>query len=346
MELDVLVNLQSDNTYRLVELSPELQSLLEENNESLYIKASTEENDIVLCSETQTFQLKQRNHSNTVLLMKYLGLGDNTLQSYSLQSNVFEIKPIKGTISPINIPIYDGQGNFIKNGNNITVQYLKDNSPISTNEFDKVWFELNGSQLNDRAIILSRDFINKSLHLLIMSIMAANLDINELSLIEVYKTLSEDDDYSIDIVETILRKYSNEDSEPFSLNKIKIAQWYGIESLKKFASNDKLISPSEFLIKWKSEFPPFFDISIDLPLLKGYYVKPLPDRIKYMPWDKLSKDINERLNTLFKNQSTWELDDLIPYIQEFNTKNLKFENFIMKFAKKKKIGKKIIITSR
>jgi len=344
-EIGIFAHLKADPSYRLIELSPEILKVVE-NDEPLYIKASSDDTDVVLCSNTKTFQIKQRNHSNTVILMNHKNNADDiSFWGYSSQSSVFECRPSSGSIDVDGIPIYDGQGNFRKSGSSITVDYLKKNAPISDDEFEKAWFELNGSALDGQAIILSKDFITRSLHVIIMSIMASNLDFNELSLIEVYKTLSKDDDYSIDIVETVLRKFANEGREPFSLNKEKVAQWYGIESLRKYAS-EKYISPSEFFIKWKSEFPPFFECSIDLPLLNGFFVRPLPDRIQYVSKYDLPKDINDRLHILFKMQSIWELNDIIPFIEEFNIKGLKHENFIMKFAKKKKVGKKTYIAPR
>lgn len=350
-EIGIYANLTSDPSYRLIELSPELQNIIEKNEEPIFIKASNEEGEIILCSKSKTFQIKQRNHSNTVLLMDSKVNSSETEKNnrsfwgYSSQSSVLECNPTSGNIDVKGIPIYDGQGNLKNNGQEVSLHYLKDNAPISDLEFEKAWFNLNGSSIDGQAVILSHDFITRSLHVLIMSIMASNLDFNELSLIEVYNTLSEDDDYTIDVVETVLRKFANEDIEPFSLNKEKIAQWYGIESLKKFASK-KYISPPEFFIKWKSEFPPFFECSIDLPLLNGFFVRPLPDRIQYLSKNDLPRDINNRLNVLFRSQSTWELNDMIPYIEEFNTKGLKYDNFIMKFAKKKKVGKKVYITPR
>lgn len=348
-EIGIYANLNSDTSFRLIELSPELLEIIENDEEPIFIKASSEESDIVLCSKTKSFQIKQRNHSNTVMLMDSKNSCEEEkggpFWGYSSQASVFECKPTSGKIDVRGIPIYDGQGNFKKGGLETSLEYLRENAPISDFEFDKAWFNLNGSSINGQAVILSHDFITRSLHVLIMSIMASNLDFNELSLIEVYKTLSEDDDYTIDVVETVLRKFSKEDKEPFSLNKEKIAQWYGIETLRKFGS-EKYISPSEFFIKWKSEFPPFFECSIDLPLLNGFFVRPLPDRLQYLSKYELPKDINERLRILFKLQSTWELNDIIPFIEEFNSKGLKFENFIMKFAKKKKVGKKIYVTPR
>lgn len=345
-EIGIYSNLQDDPCYRLIELSPELLEIIEKNEEPIFLKASNDESDIIICSNSKTFQIKQRNHSNTVMLMNHKNddKGDS-FWSYSKQSSVFECKLGTGSIDIKDIPIYYGQDTSKISDNSVSVDFLKENSPISDLEFEKVWFNLNGSAIDGKAIILSHDFITRSLHVLIMSIMASNLNFEELSLIEVYQTLSEDDDFTIDIVETVLRKFANESREPFSLNKEKIAQWYGIESLKKYASQ-KYISPSEFSIKWKSEFPPFFECSIDLPLLSGYFVKPLPDRIQYVSKHDLPDDINERLKILFKLQSSWELNDLIPFIEKFNVKGLKYENFIMKFAKKKKVGKRIIITPR
>lgn len=343
--IQVFTNLDCDSSYKVVELTDGLMEFIEKESGPLYFKSSNDDSEAVLCTKDKTYEIKQRNHSNTLLVMTKDQTA-NSLNGYSLQPSIYELKPTKGSIDIDGIPIYDGQDSerIENNTNNISIDDLIKNSAISEKEFGSVWFNLNGSSINGTAVILSDDFITRSLHLLIMSVMASNMDLNELSLIDSYKSI-DDEEYTIDLVETIIRKFSENDIEPYKLDKSKISKWYGIVALKKFTSKHP-IEPSEFLIKWKSEFPPFFECSIDLSLLSGHFVRPLPDRVKYINEKYLSDDIVIRIKELFKLQSVWDLNELVPFIKKFNTKGLKHENFIMKYAKKKKVGKKFIITQR
>lgn len=346
VEIDIHANVQQNYSYKLMELSPALLAVIEENRETLQIKAPKDDSEIVMCTADQTFGIRQRNHSNTVMVMKQQTVHERTHYcGYSTMSSVFEVKKVKGTIRTAEIPIYDGQGSISNIDELMKLDDLKRVSAISDMEFDPLWFQLNGSSLYGIAVILSDEIITRTLHVMIMSIMAASLNFEELSLIEVYKSMEDDPDFTIDVVETVLRKFTTGDIEPFSLDKTLVAQWYGMESLKRNCRG-KPIDLSGFLIKWKSELPPFFECPLDIPLLSGHYVMPLPERIQYMSKLELPGDIKNRLKYLFRMQAIWKLEDLVPFIEEFNTKGVKNENFIMKFAKRKKQGKSIIITQR
>lgn len=345
-EYEVHANVPQSYSYRLMELTPELLKVIEEKKEPLVLKAPTSKSEVVLCTSSETFALRQRNHSNTVMMTKEGERdGKKFFCSYATLSNVFEVRKSEGHIITEGIPLYDGQNKITNTGESVTLDELKTRSAISDLEFESNWFALNGSSLNGQAIILTDDIITRTLHVMIMSIMASSLDFSELSLIEVFQSMGEDPDITIDIVETVLRKFVTNDREPYQLNKAKVVQWYGIETLRRHCRT-KPIELSDFFIKWKSELPPFFESSLDIPLLRGNYAMPLPERIQYVSKLELPSDIQNRLKVLFKLQSSWNLTELAPFIEEFNHKNVKIENFVMKFAKKKKQGKKIIITQR
>ncbi|KAH3679767.1 hypothetical protein WICMUC_000733 [Wickerhamomyces mucosus] len=344
---DIVADVQLDNSYKVIELPIEILNILQDGKEELLqIKSLDENSDIVLCSENKTYQIKQRNHSNTVLVMS--NDNDDVLYGFTKLNSVFECHEIEGSIDINNIQIYNGQ-DIDKSQNNIEI--LKLNSLISKNQFDLKWNELNGSSIDEIPIILSKNFITKSLHILIMNLLANNysIDNDKFSLIQCFNLIKFDlNPISIDIVKTILIKFSsiNQDKELiFQLNKLKISKWYGIISLEKYCFNNS-IPINEFLINWKSEFPPFCPSLIDLNLLKGSYFISSRDEIRYIS-SNLPPNINDRLNYLFNLQKNWDLIDLIPFIEEFNTKNINFEKFIVKFAKRQKIGtNKFIISSR
>jgi sister chromatid cohesion protein DCC1 len=345
-QFDIYANVPQTYSYKLMELNPELLQVIQENKESLQLKAPRDDSEIVICTKDQTFRVRQRNHSNMVMIARQGRKDDNNFFcAYTKMSSVFEVKKFTGKIDLSGIPLYDGQDSISKLRNSVTIDELKKVSAISDGEFDTMWFSLNGSSYNGIPIVLTDDFITRALHVMIMSVMAESLNFDELSLIEVYRSMEEDSDFSIDIVETILKKFATGEEEPFTLDKTKVATWYGIESLRKHC-NSKMIDVSDFLFKWKSDLPPFFECPIDIPLLKGHFVTPLPERIQCISKLELPSDIQSRLKHLFKLQATWELQDIVPFIEEFNLKGVKHENFIMKYARKKKQGKKIFISQR
>lgn len=346
----MLSDLKLDRSYKFLELTPDLLKIIEKKKEKLILKAPNDDSDIVLCTSYATYQIRQRNHSNTVLVMEDTS-GEHKgyleeFHGFASMSSVFETKKVKGSVYVDDLPIYDGVELELKH-DSVLIDHVRERSAISEKEFDKVWFENNGSALcNGMAVILRDELITKVLHILIMSITAADMNPDELSLIEVFDTVKEEaTEFTIDIVETVLKKFSEDLNEPLKLDRIKISKWYGVHSLKKYVNN-KMLTTSEFLIKWKSEIPPFFQCPLEISLLNGHFVTPLPEKIQYISKDSLPETIQPRLNYLFKLQSTWDLNELIPFISEFNVKDTKFEVFIMKYAKKKKIGKRILVTRR
>ena len=121
--------------------------------------------------------------------------------------------------------------------------------------------------------------------------------------------------------------------------------WYGIRALRKYASRTSM-PQEEFLVKWKSTFPPFSPFSIDIKMLKGWYFKPALTNIQYVSKDILPLDAKDRFKMLFKLQSQWDLEDISAFVEELNVKGLKIDNFIMKYARKKRVGKRNIVSGR
>lgn len=145
----------------------------------LYFKAPNNNNGFaVLCSKNQTFQLKRKNHSNTVIAAYHEFTEQDS--SYNEASNTynlgqadiaskkivgvtsfdsdFECSLSKGTIDTMNLPVYNGQIGFQPNEyqKKISVEELRDNSPISENEFEQVFSDLKGSEVNGEC--LKRNF--------------------------------------------------------------------------------------------------------------------------------------------------------------------------------------------
>lgn len=104
----------------------------------------------------------------------------------------------------------------------------------------------------------------------------------------------------------------------------------------------------DFYVYWKDSFPDYFNCEIDLEMLIGHFVKDVDSsKILEIDRDRLPKDIVKRVNYLMSIQSAWEQRYIQPFFDELNVKNIKRDNFIMKYARKKRERSgKIIITSR
>ena len=435
--INLYSKLKLDPSYKLIQLTPDLLKVIEQsandtmnqekngndsdsdntNHTGLAFKAidmkdnQTNKNDVVLCSSNKTWLLRQKNHSNTVLLMEGYEQGKVTLLpekllfgkkeqptlnllGFSKTTYEYETKPIQGKINLDLIPIFGGELNF---GEDFICQekgkdndddgdgdgsnhYLKsfdelvENSACSREECLREWHRLGGCRINGYMCIFSEAFMTKALHITLVSILGGSIDMNKLDLKETFKLVTRDIDedynpYTLEVIRTVLNKFGTkrlkdasndekmadcDDSDRicWKLNMDIIAKWYGKQALLKYASQHS-VPIDEFLIKWRSLFPPFFPCDIDIDMLRGMIYKPDINTIQYISRDILPMEPKERFKLLFKLQNSWLLEDIAPYIEELNVRGLKLDNFIMKYARRKRVASpnnknksQIIISSR
>ena len=436
--INLYSKLKLDPSYKLIQLTPDLLKVIEQsandtmnqekngndsdsdntNHTGLAFKTidmkdnQTNKNDVVLCSSNKTWLLRQKNHSNTVLLMEGYKQGKVTLLpekllfgkkeqptlnllGFSKTTYEYETKPIEGKINLDLIPIFGGELNF---GEDFICQekgkdnddddgdgdgsnhYLKsfdelvENSACSREECLREWHRLGGCRINGYMCIFSEAFMTKALHITLVSILGGSIDMNKLDLKETFKLVTRDIDedynpYTLEVIRTVLNKFGTkrlkdvsndekmadcDDSDRicWKLNMDIIAKWYGKQALLKYASQHS-VPIDEFLIKWRSLFPPFFPCDIDIDMLRGMIYKPDINTIQYISRDILPMEPKERFKLLFKLQNSWLLEDIAPYIEELNVRGLKLDNFIMKYARRKRVASpnnknksQIIISSR
>lgn len=374
MSLNLHERLSIDGSFRLLHLTPELLEVLKDPNSKLQFKAAgndEDDGDVVLCSREKTWLLRQKNHSNTTMLMHEFtseqetplettfGLPSPTsdFAGFARTTFEYETREVSGILNVESIPIHNGSSDFPPgDGRDLPVKSMDDllaSSACSEKECLLQWGELGGCIIKGYPCILSSDFLTKALHVTLMSAMAESLNFSRLKLGETFDAVNKDIDqesnpYTIDVIKTILEKYGEkvkDDDDCWQLNQKKVAVWYGIRALRKYASRSS-IPPAEFLIKWKSTFPPYAPFDIEIEMLRGWFFRPTGSSLQYLSKNTLPSDIKERFMMLFKLQSQWDMDDIVPFVEELNSKGLKIDVFLMKYARKRRVGKKVIISSR
>lgn len=267
----------------------------------------------------------------------------------------------------------------------ISVHDLKISSAISDTEFNEMFALLKGTEINEIACILSDQIVTYCLNFIILTLQSRDykemMNKNNIFLKEndnqssqdldedeqIYQNIdstvldsitikSNPDRLNKEILNTILFKFSiidgachqHSDKQKYTLDSKKIAIWYGIESLKKYAKNAS-ISINEFLIKWKQAFPALYDVPVEFCWLNGHFYRPLgyrDEKVQWMDTKMLSSDIVSRFKELFKLQLMWDINEMEPFIEDLNVKNLKLDKFVLRYARKKMDGKRVVVTSR
>lgn len=354
---------ESGHTYKLIQLPPDVLSHIENGSEPLQLKSSPGElTDLTLCTNDKSWRIRQMNHSNSVFLLNDLNINHmgqkiqhdsnkenepgktietlNMLMGFASNSFEYELTPTPGNINAERLPIYNGTG-FKPTG--YSEKDLLLDSPVSNNQFFKLWYDLCGCEVQGSAVILSRDFVTYFLSVLIPVIISIdgaysseeyNLEVKQILVL----MAKENELYTPQICWSILHKFGEVDENvgKFKLKNIVITRWFGIQALSRQAL---AMDCKQFLLLWKGSLPHFYNVPLDLEQLKGYYFKPTSTLIQYLDPNSLSQvNAGSRIKELFLVSKEWDLGDFVPFIQEFIPTGKKPDSIILKYAKKKRMG--------
>ncbi|KAK6455882.1 sister chromatid cohesion protein Dcc1 [Scheffersomyces xylosifermentans] len=357
--------------YKFLQLPPDLLAYIKDNkNQELVIKSSTTNSgQLVVCSAKKTWKMRQMNHSNSVLLMDNANVDHqnkciksivpnhevdqkNNLIGFSESTYEYELIETKGSIVIDDLPRYHGDelrdDTNNTNARKISLSELMENSPISTEEFYKSWYELGGCDIGGQVYILSVEYITEVLFILITTLLSQefNYKSDTIDMNKIRSTICNQKG-SIDnsVLKTVINKFSVHKEQGLQLDNFKIAKWFGINELSKLTTT--LVDSKEFLLQWKASLPTFYNVSLDLHYLRGHYCSPIEGRIRFVSAEDLSPTLSVRFSQLFQLDKSWNYDDFVPFIKDFVPSGVKVDSIILKFGKKKRVGKnKFVVTPR
>lgn len=380
--------LSDDYTLRLVELNKDILKTIKESNSGknkFYIKSTDDKSFPVLVTNNQTFKIRQKNHSNSVLLVDLNNVNNQKDTNNDNETGVgfmnfdsqLELSLITGEINISNIPILDNLSDTESTitDKNISLNDLFNNSIISKEEFDLKSSDLKLIEINSQVYILNDKLIIDGLYEIISILIseyletkeddtnAANNNVMEIFndikityLLELYKLDKFDKSILNEkIIELIVKKFSEincgeaeEDIDiSYKLNNDKVVKFFGIYLLK-LKNSLNFINEDEFLINLKNKLPFYYNPNLNLNLLNGNFIRNNLNfkDIQFFNKNLLNPNPILRFKELFKIKSNWELNEIEPFLIDINIKKLKIDKFIIKFARIKKIGKKSMVSSR
>lgn len=357
--------------FKVVELPKEIEEYVREKKGSLQFKAPTStSNHLVLCTDDKTFTVRQMNHSNAVLLTSDLGqyreggenggkigengvtgdigdIGDNRLLSYACCGYQYELSSTDGYIETKGVAIWEGVGDI---GATKSLAQVEADSPIDAAHFLSCWYNLCGCEVDGKAVILAPAFVTRCLHELITVMIAEKLSEVRVSVEDVVAAVEAKQKtgwlspLTPAVITTLCHKFGSVSATDLSLDHEKCAWWFGIECLK--TASPQALSDNELMLKWKLSLPAFFSASLDLAALRGFFYRPEAGKIRYLNASVLSNDLHSRIKELLSMLKQWEYDEFLPYIKAFIPANKKADSVILKFARKKKVGKRYVIGPR
>lgn len=72
---------------------------------------------------------------------------------------------------------------------------------------------------------------------------------------------------------------------------------------------------------------------------------PRPGALTYVAEDRLAHNAKDRFAQLLRIKPTWELAEIAKFLEPVR-KGAKVEGLVMKYGRKKTMGKKVIVTAR
>ncbi|GME69287.1 unnamed protein product [[Candida] boidinii] len=307
--------LSDDYTLRLVELNKDILKTIKESNSGknkFYIKSTDDKSFPVLVTNNQTFKIRQKNHSNSVLLVDLNNVNnqkdtDNNKDNetgvgFMNFDNQLELSLITGEINISNIPILDNLSDIESTitDKSISLNDLFNNSIISKEEFDLKTSDLKLIEINSQVYILNDKLIIDGLYEIISILISEYLetkqddtnsannnvmdifnDIKISYLLELYKLDKFDKSILNEkIIELIVKKFSEincgEAEEgidiSYKLNNDKVVKFFGVYLLK-LKNSLNFINEDEFLINLKNKLPFYYNPNLNLNLLNGNFIR-------------------------------------------------------------------------
>ncbi|XP_050546546.1 sister chromatid cohesion protein DCC1 isoform X2 [Daktulosphaira vitifoliae] len=316
---------QFDN-YKLLELDEEILSNLK-SGQTVVFKGDKDE-PAVLCTETKTFDVKEAETSNAILLLPNLTFPSENSDEKLIKRKIigifhtyFEVrlcKPrLKKLIHILNKSSYKGSEHETEISETCELYTFKKLSTIvqaSDDELREALKEIGAFQINDYWRILEFDYEARALSFLLNLIDEQSWSYNAVPMDESVKILSEllpsailyhiIDKYSIKCLSTNLNETHR------SLIEDKVCRFLAsmlLRPCEKFNFTD-------FQVAWQASVPE--GMITNLKQLEGTVLidkSSHPQTICYFNEQDLPDDISERVQHLFQIKEKWTLDEICPF---------------------------------
>ncbi|EEB19274.1 Sister chromatid cohesion protein dcc1, putative [Pediculus humanus corporis] len=336
---------ENKENFKLMQIDEELIKKLE-SGERLIFKGSNDEK-VVLCTENETYEVKEGEISNSLLVCPNLLFGSDVKNSeknertlteqkiFGVQHSYLEFRPtfprfgkLKSILSQAN---YSGPDNDEESHKGFYFCELLDNVQCSRSELLAQLEEIKAIKLEDKWRLLSLDYLVE-----IFSHLMSEMEKNNWTKIHVLECKKNLDLFVPDVIlEHVFKHYSKnyvKDQIWLELDEYLISRCFAQVLLQ---TAEGKFSFDEFIMAWENCLSPV--IKPNLNYLKGLALidneSELNKVIHLFLEEDLPENIPERFRLLFKNKEKWTLEEITPYIQKLTTKTANVNSLLTKFAR-------------
>ncbi|XP_061175784.1 sister chromatid cohesion protein DCC1-like [Saccostrea echinata] len=362
-----------NQSFKLLEVNDTVLETLT-NGDRVVIRGNSEDM-AVLCTKTATFEMKEAEISNSMLIVPQLDIGQDLDDSgpqiikvskvTSVMNNYYELRPCKPKVSKLKKLLeenmYSGrecEQDEEHQGHKYSFEDLLNIVQGSETEIKESLKKLQACQIEGMWRVLDFDFLTQVLNHIIQLCEENDWLSTGIPLDECCETLQEL--FPREVITHVIECYADEmksgqgDQDPedqpmeidakfYALNEDKICQFFAELILR----NSGKFNLKEFLRVWEQTVPQGMKTS--LSQLEGRALIDrdcMPEVIWYFPVDDLPEDIGERFNMLFKTREKWILSEITPYIRDLTTIKVDVGGLLTKYARASMLNGIKVFSSR
>lgn len=332
---------------KLIHVSKEMADSVEQGD-TLYLRGSDEE-PIVLCSKNKTYDFKEAETSNSMLLLPSLSLSkestnasgnDRTLAWRNVTGifyKYFELQEIRPRITKLRSVLKTLTEDDVKTRNCVGQSFnqLLDMIQSSEKQLEQGLTNLEAVQFEGAYYLLEQEYQMKVLSYILKLFNENSWPLDCVKKQETVETLA--DLVNTEVLSQVFDIYCTPmrggTDNQYSLDKHKVSRFYG-DFLLIDGSNFAL---EEFLDMWQKALPEGIQADIahlsGLALVETLSTTSNQNCVKRFPESSLPTTIQDRLEVVFSAREKWSLEELTPYIEPLTTPKLNVNALLTKYAR-------------
>uniref|UniRef100_T1IL49 Sister chromatid cohesion protein DCC1 n=1 Tax=Strigamia maritima TaxID=126957 RepID=T1IL49_STRMM len=331
---------------KLLEIDNEILSYLNTGKRLVFRGSTTD--FAVLCTENETYEVKEAETSNSMLLIPSLNLptkersaGSRELHAkeaklvVEIHRKYLELRRCNPRLSKLNKllmeNVYRGREYELDDvDGKYTMENLLENVQCSENEMKNALIEMKACEIDGFWRVLEFEYEFRVVSLIVNLMEENSWAKTELLMAEVLDVLDELEPR--EILRHCLQLYASETtSGVYSLKEKEICCLHAEIILHVMGQ----FNLGEFLAAWQDSVPEGFIPKVEF--LKGLALidsKRQPNIVQYYPKNQLPEDIADRFRSLFTFKEKWTFDEIEPYIKDLTSKKLDASADLTYFTKK------------
>jgi sister chromatid cohesion protein DCC1 len=340
---------------KLIHVSKQMADSLDEG-ECVYLRGSEEEN-IVLCTKDKTYDFKEAETSNSLLVLPNLTRskeciklsgGERTLAWRNVSGVFFkyyelvEMRPRLQKLRTVLQPPLTESAVKDRNLAGKSFADLLECIQSSEEELCVGLKELEAVQFDCDWFVLEQEYQMKVLSYLLKLFTENSWPLDCVQKKDTLETLSElvNPEILSQVFDIYCTPMQGGTPDQFSLDKVKVSRFYGDFLLVEGSS----FALDEFRDMWQKALPEGIkaDIShlagLALVMETGSGTSSSQTIVKRFPESSLPNTIQARLEVLFAAREKWSVADLTPYIQPLTTPKLNVNALLTKYARPVTVG--------